>query len=121
MIILKEKQKLDEMSIRVIGASEEGLPFKITIKTPDKGKIDHAHIMRLGTKDDELGAFVITRNPPRSIGDVIGYDEGGHKGLKNLTDAQIYALVTWASRRSLLYPGTNWQALQYEYLVNRRS
>jgi hypothetical protein len=121
MIILQEKQQLDEMSIRVISFSKDRLPFKVTIKCPDKGKFDHAHIMKLGTKDTELGAFVITKSPPRSISDLVGYAEGGHKGLKNFTDEQLHALVDWASRRNSLYPGTNWQALQYEYAVNRNN
>jgi hypothetical protein len=121
MIILREKLQLDEMSIRIISSPEEKLPFKVTIKCPDKGKFDHAHIMRLGTASDELGAFVITRSPPESIQDLVGYTEGGHKGLVNFTDDQLQALVSWASRRnSLLSAYTNWQTLQYEYTVNRR-
>jgi hypothetical protein len=121
MIIVKKKQRLDEMSIRIISSPEEKLPFKITIKCPDKGKFDHAHIMRLGTKADEIGAFVITKAPPRVISNLVGYTEGEHKGLNNFTEEQLQALVDWASRRNALYPGTNWQALQYEYAVNRRN
>jgi hypothetical protein len=121
MVILKEKQQLDEMSIRVISAPEERLPFKVTIKCPDKGKFDHAHIMKLGTKADEIGTFVITKNPPKSVKDLVGYTEGGHKGLINLTDDQLQALVDWASRRNFLFSAyTNWQTLQYEHTVNRR-
>jgi hypothetical protein len=121
MIIFKEKQQLDEMSIRVISSPEENLPFKVTIKCPDKGSFDHAHIMKLRTKADEIGAFVITKNPPKSVEDLVGYTEGKHKGLDNFTDGQLQALVDWASRRHPVYPGTNWQALQYEYAVNRNS
>jgi hypothetical protein len=121
MIILKEKQQLDEMAIRVISFPEDRLPFKVTIKSPDKGKFDHAHIMKLGTTSDEIGAFVITQNAPRSINDLVGYTEGQHEGLKNLTNEQLQALVSWASRRNFLLPVyTNWQTLQYEYAVNRR-
>jgi hypothetical protein len=119
---LQEKQQLDEMSIRIISAPEDRLPFKVTIKCPDKGSLDHAHIMKLRTKADEIGAFVITKNPPRLINDLVGYTEGGHKGLKNLTNDQLQALVDWASRRNSLFSAyTNWQALQYEYAVNRRT
>jgi hypothetical protein len=77
--------------------------------------------MKLRTKADELGAFVITRTPPRVISDLVGYTEGEHKGLNNFTEEQLQALVDWASRRNPLYPGTNWQALQYEYAINRNS
>jgi hypothetical protein len=122
MIILKEKQQLDEMSIRVISDPEEGLPFKVTIKCPDKGSLDHAHIMKLGTKSDEIGAFVITKTPPRLISDLVGYTEGKHEGLNNFTDQQLQSLVSWASRQNaLLSECTNWQVLQYEYAVNRNS
>jgi hypothetical protein len=117
----EEKRNLDEMAIRVIGSSEDGLPFKVTVKSPDKGKYDHAHIMKLGTKDTELGTFVITKNPPQQISDLVGYTEGHHKGLVNLFEDQLQALVTWASRKNALLPVTNWQALQYEYAVNRKS
>jgi hypothetical protein len=116
---LQERQRLNEMSIRVISSPEENLPFKVTIKCPDKGNLDHAHIMKLRTQADEIGAFVITKNSPKSIEDFIGYTEGKHKGLSNFTDDQLRSLVDWVSRRNSLYPETNWQALQYEYAVNQ--
>jgi hypothetical protein len=119
---LQEKERLDELAVRVISAPEDRLPFKITIKCPDKGRLDHAHIMRLRTKADELGAFVITKNPPKSIKDLVGYTEGDHKGLDNFTDEQLQALVDWASRRNALYSAyTNWQVLQNEYTINRNN
>jgi hypothetical protein len=121
MIILREKWRLDEMSIRVISFADK-LPFKVTIKCPDKGKFDHSHIMKLGTKADELGAFVITKNAPKSVEDLVGYTEGRHKGLKNLTNEQLQALVDWASRRnSVISTATNWQILQSEYAINRKN
>ena len=118
--ILDEKQQLDEMAIRVISSPEDKLPFKVTIKSPDKGKFDHAHIYKLNTKDVEMGAFVITKTPPKYVADLVGYTEGPHEGLKNFTREQLQLLVNWASRQNSLFPGTNWQALQYEYAVNRR-
>jgi hypothetical protein len=120
MIIFKEKEQLDEMSIRVISSPEERLPFKIVIKCPDKGRLDHAHIMKLRSKADEIGAFVITKTLPRRVSDLVGYTEGDHTGLEKLTKEQLQALVLWASMRNVLYPGTNWKTLQYEYAVNRR-
>jgi hypothetical protein len=121
MIILKEKLQLDEMSIRVISFAEDKLPFKIAIKCPDKGRLDHAHIIKLGTASDELGAFVITNNTPKAVKDLVGYTEGKHEGLRNLKFDELQALVSWASRRNSLLPVTNWQTLQYEYAVNRNS
>jgi hypothetical protein len=119
--MIMEEEQLDEMSIRVISFAEDKLPFKIAIKCPDKGKLDHGHIIKLGTKADEIGAFVITSNMPKAVKDLVGYTEGIHEGLKNLKFDELQALVSWASRRNSLYPGTNWQALQYEYAINRNS
>jgi hypothetical protein len=121
MTILREKGRLDEVTIRILSAPEDKLPFKVVVKWPDEGRFDHAHILKLRTKADELGAFVITKNPPKSVEDLVGYTEGDHKGLENLTKEQLQALVSWASRRSPAYPGTNWQALQYEWTVNRKN
>jgi hypothetical protein len=126
IIIRKNKEQLDEeqlneMSIRIISDNGDKLPFKVTIKCPDTGKQDHAHIIKLGTKNDEIGTFVITKNPPRSIEDLVGYTEGGHTGLKKLNSIQLQSLVDWASQRNSYLPAyTNWQTLQYEYAVNRR-
>jgi hypothetical protein len=122
MLIWREKQQLDEMSTRVIANQDDKLPFKIVVKCPDEGRFDHAHILKLRTKADELGAFVITKNPPKSTSDLVSYDEGDHKGLDNLTNEQLQALVSWAPRRSPTCPtATNWQILQYEWTVNRNS
>jgi hypothetical protein len=119
-MIMKEEQ-LDEMSVRIISFAEDKLPFKIAIKCPDKGRFDHAHIIKLEAKFDEIGAFVITNNTPSSVKDLVGYTEGKHVGLRNLKFEELQALVSWASRPNSLYPGTNWKALQYEYAVNRNS
>jgi hypothetical protein len=116
-----EEEQLNEMSIRVISFVEDKLPFKIAIKYPDNGRLDHAHIIKLGTKTDEIGAFVITNNTPKVVKDLVGYIGEKHEGLKNLNFDEFQMLVAWASRRNLLYPGTNWQALQYEYAINRNS
>jgi hypothetical protein len=121
MIILKE-QELNEMALRVMGSLDDGLPFKVIIKSPDKGKFDHARIIKPGTKTTELGAFVIAKNPPQSITDLVGYTEGKYEGIKNFNSDQLQLLVNWASSQSPLLPAyTNWQMLQYEYAVNRRS
>jgi hypothetical protein len=120
--MISGEEQLDEMSIRVISFSKDNLPFKVVIKCPDKGRLDHAHIIKLGTKDNEIGAFVITSNTPKAVKDLVGYTEGKHEGLKNLKFDELQALVFWASQRNVLLPAyTNWQTLQYEYAVNRNS
>jgi hypothetical protein len=124
MDIFTEEERLDEdeMLIRIISASEDKLPFRVAIKCPDPDRHDLAHIMRLGTKDDELGAFVITDNTPKFIEDLVEYTEGDNKGLKNFTNERLQALVDWVSRRNFLMPEcTNWRVLQGEYAINRKS
>lgn len=118
---LQEKNPLDEMSLRIISSRGDDLPFKVVIKCPDKGRYDHAHIIRIGTKCEELGAFVITKYPPRSVDDLVGYCEGRHSGLRNIPRWQLEMLVDWAARRNEFLPAyNNWQVLQYEYRVNRK-
>jgi hypothetical protein len=122
MVVFTEKEQLDEVSIRIISNPEDKLPFKVTIKCPDRGRLDHAYLMKLGAEADEIGAFVITQNPPETIDDLVGYTEGYQDGIKNLTNEQLLALVSWVSRRnSLISSYTNWQVLQYENAVNRNS
>lgn len=117
---LSEKEQLDEMSLRIISNRNDNLPFKIIVKCPDKGRYDHAHIIKLGTKCEELGAFVITKNPPKCIEDLVEYCEGPHEGLRKVPTEQLQMLVNWASRKNkILTAYTNWQMLQYEYYINR--
>jgi hypothetical protein len=96
------------MAFRVISGAKDKLPFKVAVKCLAKGRLDHAYILKLGTGDEELGTFVITNNTPEAVKDTTGYHEGRHKGLRNLKLDEIQALVTWASRKNSLYPGTNW-------------
>lgn len=118
---LLEKEALNEMSLRIMSDTSDNLPFKVIIKSPDKGKYDHAHIIKLGTRCEEIGAFVITKHSPRSVKDLVGYCEGQHKGLQNIPVYQLQMLVEWASKKNALMPFyTNWQMMQYEYCVNRR-
>jgi hypothetical protein len=48
MAILKEKQKFDETAILAVSSRKDGLPFRITIKSPDY-QPPHAHVMDLET------------------------------------------------------------------------
>ena len=62
MVIVKEKKQekyqLDEMAIRVISSRSGGLPFRITIQSPDHPP-PHAHIRDLETGNKKLGEFEI--------------------------------------------------------------
>ena len=123
MYILKEKQAseaqqyeqlLNEMSIRVISSKNDGLPFRITIQTPDKKEIDHAHIRDLRTGNIKQGAFIVTKIPPRSPQDIKDWHEG-------ITDEMRELIFKWSKLRNWCFPGTNWQALVYECSINRNS
>ena len=108
------EQLLNEMSIRVISSKDDGLPFRITIQTPDKKETDHAHIRDLRTGKIKMGAFVITKNPPRSSQDILDWHEG-------ITDETRELIFKWSKLRNWCFPGTNWQALVYECSINRNS
>ena len=110
---------LNEMGVMNISSNRDGLPFRISVLNPDKGGQDHAHILKKDTKFDELGTFVVTKNPPKSPTDLIEYKAGKHKGLKDITESQRQAISDWANRPNWAFPGTNWQALQYQCTVNR--
>lgn len=121
------RKEINEMSMRPISRLSDDLPFRIYIKVPDNGQKDHAHIIKKGPlskgkkgmKGDELGAFVVTPNPPRTIDDLVPYEDGWHNGLSKLTDEQLWLIVKWANSRNRLIPVSNWVALQYECAVNR--
>ena len=76
MIIVKEKENLDEMALQVVSSRKDGLPFRIVIKSPDH-QPPHAHIMDLKTGKTELGLFEISKSPPRSAEDIKGYKQNG--------------------------------------------
>jgi len=115
MVIIREDlEQLNEMAIRVISAKSDNLPFRITVQTPDKEKVDHAHVRDLKTGKQKLGCFVITKVSPRSPQDIKDYHEGITKEMREI-------IFKWSSRPNWRYPGTNWQALVYECEINRNS
>lgn len=117
----EERNSLNEMALRIISAKDDGLPFKLIVKSPDKGRFDRVHIIKYGTKCEELGAFVITKEPPQAVSDLIPYTDGNHKGLKNISARDQEKIVKWATMKNSKIPiCTNWQMLQYEYDINRR-
>ena len=114
--------KLNEMAVQSISGDIDRLPFDISIKTPEKNKTFHAHIMKKGVKGVELGAFEITRIPPRSIKDLIGYTKGSHKGLKHISENEQQLIVNWAIKKNNLdIYRTNWESLSHQYALALRS
>lgn len=122
----EDAERLGEMSIRNISRSSDGLPFRVCVKCPDDGPEDHAHILKIGgmargrrgSRENEIGAFIVTRNPPRTADDLVPYTAGWHKGLSGLSRDELEMIARWANSRNRFLPVTNWRALQYECDVN---
>ena len=96
MVIIKEKQNLDEMAIRVISSKRDGLPFKITIHAPDH-RPPHAHVKDLETGKRELGQFKISETMPRRPEDIKDYKQGIPGEWRQL-------IFQWASNRCAKFP-----------------
>jgi len=111
MVIIKGK--LDEMAIRPVSSREDGLPFRIAIKSPDH-QPPHAHIMDLKTGKKELGQFLIAKNSPRLPNDIKDYKQG-------ITDDMRALISKWAGQPHRPFPGvTNWEALYLDWTRNEK-
>jgi hypothetical protein len=119
MIILKEKQRLDEMAILRVSSKRDGLPFRITIQSPETNHLPHAHIRDLKTGKVKLGEFAISKNPPRQPQDIKDFGEGITKD-REVADDWRRLIFQWAYRPNAKYSGkiTNWEALWGQWLVN---
>ena len=112
--ILDEKQQLDEMAIRVISSRSDGLPFRITIQSPDHTDKPHAHLKDLETGKKELGQFEITRRPPRSLEDIKNYKQEIPVEWREL-------IFTWLNKPHKALPEiSNWKALYLDWLRNEK-
>ena len=121
LMSLEESNVLNEMAIEPISEDKDNLPFYISIKTPETNKLYHAHIMKKGVKGVELGTFVITPKPPNDFNDLVEYKVGKHEGLKNIQEADRKLIVHWAKSNNNMFPGTNWEALIYNYTLALKS
>jgi hypothetical protein len=118
MIILKEKQQLDEMSRLVVSDPSDDLPFRIVINAPDH-QPPHAHVMDLKTGKAELGQFLLSKIPPRKAEDIKEYK-------KTITDEMRRIIFDWMGRQNgdaWKVGGriSNWQALYMEWLKNEKN
>jgi hypothetical protein len=114
MIILREKHPLDEMAIRVISSRSDGLPFKITIQSPETDHLNmpHAHIRDRETGKKKLGAFQIPKSMPRRPEDIKDFAEG-------VSDEWRELIFRWMKSKYKKYPRlTNWEALYLDWLGN---
>jgi hypothetical protein len=112
---VKEKQNLDEMAIQVASSLKDGLPFRVTVQTPDNDP-PHAHIRDLRIGKQKLGAFLIPQNPPRSPDDIKDFEEG-------LTEEMRSIVFRWINRRSTRglpgFSGTNLDLMKLYFLSGR--
>jgi hypothetical protein len=111
MIILKEKQQLDEMAILVVSSIDDGLPFRVTVQSPDH-QPPHAHVRDLETGKTELGEFLIFKGIPRKPEDIKNYAKG-------IPDEWRPLIVQWAKNKCTDFPvATNWDMLNFLWSRN---
>jgi hypothetical protein len=107
MIIMKEKQQLDEMARLSISSLSDKLPFRIVINAPDH-QPPHAHILDRRTGKKELGQFLIPTSMPMTPSDIKDYKNG-------ITDEMRNAILLWMGKPcKLLLEVTNWKFLVAE-------
>jgi hypothetical protein len=117
MIILKEK-RLDEMAILRVSSERDGLPFRITIQSPETNHLPHAHIRDLKTGRVKLGEFALSKSPPRSPRDIKDFGEGLTKD-EETANKWRELIFRWAYAPSRKFPkNNNWEALWGLWLVN---
>ena len=112
IIVHEEQQQLDEMAIRVISSRSDGLPFKITIQSPDHTDKPHAHIKDLATGKKELGQFEIPKKMPQHSTDIRNYKQGISDEWRELIF--YWCKEPWAKDSRV----TNWMALYHDWLGN---
>jgi len=101
---IDEIQQLDEMAIQAVSSRSDGLPFRITVKSPDHMP-PHAHVMDLATGKKEQGQFKIPGRPPRVPGDIEDYKQG-------ITEEMREIIFGWMNQRNPKFPkDTNWEML----------
>jgi hypothetical protein len=101
---MAESHRLDEMAIQAVSSRSDGLPFRITVKSPDHMP-PHAHVMDLATGKKEQGQFKIPGRLPRVPGDIEDYKQG-------ITEEMREIIFEWMNQRNLNFPeDTNWRML----------
>jgi hypothetical protein len=107
MIILKEKQKLDEMA--TVSFPSDGIGVNIVVHSNDHLP-KHAHLTD-STGKNELGRFVITDNLPRRLSDILEVKETISAEYKKM-------LIDWAPKRNKkVSDKTNWKALDTAWKI----
>lgn len=105
-----------------IAREGDEVPFNICTKLPDENGSDHAYIIQLGARYGELGSFMITALPPKTIDDLIPFTGNEHLGLDGISKEDLHKIVKWASEKNRLEPRmTNWQMLSFECSIAKES
>jgi hypothetical protein len=113
MIIISEKQQLDEMARLSVSSLSDNLPFQIVVNSPDHSP-PHAHLMDNATGKKELGQFLIPASKPRSSSDIKDYKQG-------ITDEMRTTIFLWMRGKNKLLPReTNWEFLCATWRYNER-
>jgi hypothetical protein len=111
MVIIPEKQQLDEMARLSVSSLSDNLPFRIVVNSPDHSP-PHAHLMDNATGKKELGQFLIPASTPRSSSDIEDYKQG-------ITDEMRTTIFLWMRGKSKLISGkTNWEFLSAVWRLN---
>jgi hypothetical protein len=113
MVILKEKEPLDEMAILVASSMRDDLPFRIAVKNPDH-QPPHAHLVDNDTGKKELGQFLIPTTKPKTSSDIKDYKKG-------ITDGMRTTIFLWMRGKNKFQPKlTNWEVLRILWHPNEK-
>jgi hypothetical protein len=113
MIVVQEKEKLDEMSRLQVSSMSDDLPFRIVVNSPDH-QPPHAHIMDNETGKKELGQFLIPATKPGTSFEVEDYKQGISDGIRT-------TISLWMRGKSKLISGkTNWESLCIVWRFNEK-
>jgi hypothetical protein len=113
MIIVQEKQNLDEMTRLSVSSLSDNLPFQVVVNSPDH-QPPHAHLMDNATGKKELGQFLIPASKPRTPSDIKDYKQGISDDMRN-------TLFLWIRGKSKSQPKlTNWEFLWTAWRFNEK-
>ena len=114
MIILKEKEKLEEMGRALVSARSDNLPFRVAVNNPDHDSPAHAHLLDIKTGTEERGQFIIPVKAPRTPEEVKDF-----KG--NLSRETKELLMNWMLKPHHKLPRfTNLEALWIMWSGNEK-
>ena len=114
MVILKEKQNLDEMARLLVSSRADKLPFRIAVQSPEHPP-PHAVVLDLQTGKTIIGEFLISKSLPRSPDDIKDFRKG-------ITDEMRALIFQWARlpNQGFLNKFSNWETLNLLWAKNEK-